>query len=48
MHVHQNARLTYACRVLLVQRIQAGRAKVQVARELCVQQDSRQVAEMVP
>jgi transposase InsO family protein len=36
MDVHQNARLTYACRVLLVQRIQAGRAKVQVARELGV------------
>ena len=34
MDVHKNARLTYACRVLLVQRIQSGRAKVQVAREL--------------
>ena len=34
MDVHQNARLTYACRVLLVKRIQAGRAKAQVAREL--------------
>jgi len=36
MDVHQNARLTYACRGLLVSRIQAGRAKVQVARELGV------------
>ena len=36
MDVHQNARLTFACRVLLVERIQAGRAKVQVARELGV------------
>lgn len=34
MDVHQNARLTFACRVLLVQRVQAGRPKVQVAREL--------------
>jgi len=34
MDVHQNARLTFSCRVLLVQRIQAGRAKAQVAREL--------------
>jgi transposase InsO family protein len=34
MDVHQNARLTYACRVLLVNRIQGGRAKAQVAREL--------------
>jgi transposase InsO family protein len=34
MDVHQNARLTYACRELLVRRIQAGRAKAQVAREL--------------
>ena len=36
MDVHQNARLTYACRVLLVQRVQAGRPKIQVARELGV------------
>ena len=36
MDVHQNARLTFACRVLLVERIQAGRAKTQVARELGV------------
>lgn len=36
MDVHQNARLTYACRVLLVQRVQAGRAKSQVGRELGV------------
>ena len=34
MNTHQNARLTPACRVLLVHRIQAGRAKAQVAREL--------------
>jgi transposase InsO family protein len=34
MDAHQNARLTYACRVLLVNRIQGGRAKAQVAREL--------------
>jgi transposase InsO family protein len=34
MDVHQNARLTYACRVLLVTRVQAGRPKLQVAREL--------------
>ncbi|HVP34157.1 MAG TPA: IS481 family transposase [Steroidobacteraceae bacterium] len=34
MDVHQNARLTYACRVLLVDRIRAGRPKAQVAREL--------------
>ena len=34
MDVHQNARLTFACRVLLVERIPAGRAKAQVAREL--------------
>jgi transposase InsO family protein len=36
MDVHQNARLTVACRALLVERIQAGRRKVQVARELGV------------
>ena len=36
MDVHQNARLTYACRVLLVQRVQAGRAESQVGRELGV------------
>lgn len=36
MDVHQNARLTLACRELLVQRIQAGRPKAQVARELGV------------
>jgi transposase InsO family protein len=34
MDMHQNARLTYACRVLLVDRIQSGRPKAQVAREL--------------
>ena len=34
MDVHQNARLTFACRVLLVDRVQSGRAKAQVAREL--------------
>jgi len=34
MNVHQNARLTVSCRVLLVERIQAGRPKIQVAREL--------------
>ena len=34
MDVHQNARLTFACRVLLVERIQSGRPKAQVAREL--------------
>jgi len=36
MDVHQNARLTVACRELLVQRVQAGRPKIQVARELGV------------
>jgi transposase InsO family protein len=36
MDVHKNARLTFACRVLLVERIQGGRAKAQVARELGV------------
>jgi len=36
MDIHQNARLTFACRVLLVQRIQSGRPKVQAARELGV------------
>jgi transposase InsO family protein len=36
MDVHQNARLTFACRVLMVQRVQAGRAKIQVGRELGV------------
>jgi transposase InsO family protein len=34
MNVHQNARLTIACRVLLVERILSGRAQVQVAAEL--------------
>jgi transposase InsO family protein len=36
MNVHQNARLTVPCRVLLVERVQAGRPKIQVARELGV------------
>ena len=36
MDVHQNARLTFACRVLLVERILAGRPKVQAACELGV------------
>jgi transposase InsO family protein len=36
MNVHQNARLTVACRVLLVERILSGRAQVQVAAELGV------------
>ena len=36
MDVHKNARLTFSCRVLLVERIQSGRPKVQVARELGV------------
>ncbi|HYM42441.1 MAG TPA: IS481 family transposase [Steroidobacteraceae bacterium] len=36
MNVHQNARLTVACRVLLVERVMSGRAKVQVAAELGV------------
>ena len=36
MDMHKNARLTFSCRVLLVERIQSGRAKVQVARELGV------------
>jgi transposase InsO family protein len=36
MDVHKNARLTFSCRVLLVERIQAGRPKIQVARELGV------------
>lgn len=34
MNMHQNARLTVACRVLLVKRILSGRAHVQVAAEL--------------
>jgi transposase InsO family protein len=34
MDVHKNARLTFACRVLLVHRIHSGRAKIQVAQEL--------------
>jgi len=34
--VHQNARLTFSCRALLVERIQSGRPKAQVARELGV------------
>jgi transposase InsO family protein len=34
MNVHQNARLTVACRVLLVERILSGRAKSQTAAEL--------------
>jgi transposase InsO family protein len=34
MDVHQNARLTVACRVLLVERVLAGRAQFQVAAEL--------------
>lgn len=36
MNVHQNARLTVPCRVLLVERILGGREKTQVARELGV------------
>lgn len=36
MNVHQNARLTVSCRVLLVERILSGRAQVQVAAELGV------------
>src|SRR5579863_2913961 len=36
MNVHQNARLTVPCRVLLVERVQAGRPKIQVVRELGV------------
>lgn len=36
MNVHQNARLTVSCRVLLVERILGGRAKVQAAQELGV------------
>jgi hypothetical protein len=48
MDVHKNARLTFCCRVLLVQRIHCGRAKVQVARELGgLGQDRRQVAEAI-
>jgi transposase InsO family protein len=34
MNMHQNARLTVACRVLLVERILSGRAKSQTAAEL--------------
>jgi len=34
MDVHKNARLTYACRGLLVERVRAGRPKTQVALEL--------------
>jgi transposase InsO family protein len=36
MDVHQNARLTVACRELMVHRVLAGRPKVQVGRELGV------------
>jgi transposase InsO family protein len=36
MNVHQNARLTVSCRVLLVERILSGRAQGQVAGELGV------------
>jgi leucine-zipper of insertion element IS481 len=36
MNVHQNARLTVTCRVLLVERILTGRPKVRAARELGV------------
>lgn len=36
MNVHQNARLTVSCRVLLVERILSGRPKRQVAAELGV------------
>jgi len=36
MDMHQNARLTVACRELLVKRILAGRSKLQSARELGV------------
>jgi transposase InsO family protein len=36
MNVHQNARLTVSCRVLLVERVMGGRAKLQVAQELGV------------
>lgn len=36
MNVHQNARLTVSCRVLLVERILSGRAQAAVAAELGV------------
>ena len=36
MNVHQNARLTVSCRVLLVERILSGRSHGQVAAELGV------------
>jgi len=36
MDVHQNAKLTVACRVLLVERILAGRPKICAAQELGV------------
>jgi transposase InsO family protein len=36
MNVHQNARLTVSCRVLLVERILGGRERTQVAQELGV------------
>lgn len=36
MDVHKNARLTFSCRVLMVERIHSGRPKAQVARELGV------------
>jgi len=42
MDVHKNARLTFSCRVLLVQRIQAGRPKIQIARELGVSMNTVQ------
>jgi hypothetical protein len=39
MDVHKNARLAFSCRVLLVERIQSGRPKVQAARELTTCED---------
>src|SRR5580700_11760433 len=42
MDVHKNARLTFACRVLLVERIRSGRPKVQAARELGVSSKTAQ------
>jgi transposase len=36
MNMHQNARLTVSCRVLLAERVLGGRRKVQVAQELGV------------
>jgi hypothetical protein len=43
MDLHQNARLTVACRVLLLGEDLAGRPKVQAAGELSVGRHRRQM-----